>query len=74
MKRVILAAAFTLAAGAAIADPIARAANGDSVRFTQAECPAEIAALAPLELRERLRKAHAHIGGPEREVHDEPGA
>jgi hypothetical protein len=64
MRNTIIAAALALAAGAAMADPVARAANGDSVRFTQAECPQEVAALVPqLELRERLRKAYAHIGG-----------
>lgn len=63
MKRILCAAGFALAAGFAMADPVLHAPNGDWVRLTGGECPAEIAAQILESDRARFSKAVGNIGG-----------
>lgn len=61
--RILFAAALALAASAAIADPVARNANGDWIRLLNAECSPEVAALIPENVREYFSKGAASVGG-----------
>jgi hypothetical protein len=63
MKRLLIAA-LALAAGAAVAIPVARTEDGSAVvKLYRSECPAEILAMVHEDYRDEMRKAVGEIRG-----------
>ena len=64
MKRVLFAAALVASFAASADDYVARSGK-DSVRLTEGACYAEVLAITPKEIHERLHAATATVGGQE---------